>query len=55
MFLLQLIIVVMYHISGKVMINGNIYLPRVLVNPNSKIVSTDCNCIYAMNIQPVVI
>lgn len=36
-----------YHISGKVMINGNIYLPRVLVNPNSKIVSTDCNCIYA--------
>ena len=31
-----------YHISGKVMINGNIYLPRVLVNPNSKIVSTDC-------------
>lgn len=36
-----------YHISGKVMINGNIYLPRVLVNPDSKIVSTDCNCIYA--------
>ena len=36
-----------YHISGKVMIHGNIYLPRVLVNPNSKIVSTDCNCIYA--------
>ena len=29
------------------MINGNIYLPRVLVNRDSKIVSTDCNCIYA--------
>ena len=36
-----------YHISGKVMINGNIYLPRILVNRDSKIVSTDCNCIYA--------
>ena len=36
-----------YRISGKVMINGNIYLPRVLVNRDSKIVSTDCNCIYA--------
>ena len=36
-----------YHISGKVMVNGNVYLPRVLVNEDSKIVSTDCNCIYA--------
>lgn len=36
-----------YHISGKVLVNGNVYLPRVLVNEDSKIVSTDCNCIYA--------
>lgn len=36
-----------YHISGKVIVNGNVYLPRVLVNEDSKIISTDCNCIYA--------
>lgn len=36
-----------YHISGKVLINGNVYVPRILVNEDSKIVSTTCNCIYA--------
>ena len=36
-----------YHISGKVLVNGNVYQPRILVNEDSKIVSADCNCIYA--------
>ena len=36
-----------YHISGKVLVHGRSYLPRILVNSDSKIISADCNCIYA--------
>ena len=36
-----------YEIIGQVSVDGMIYTPRIEVNHNSKIISTECDCIYS--------
>lgn len=36
-----------YEIVGQVSVDGTIYTPHISLNANSKIVSTECDCIYS--------